>query len=87
MTATNASGDLSPDLLFDGAHFVDLHGPDGWPAAEHLIVFKPRPDSFVSGLALYIAHDRIVAAQAGCNTPEQLVRDADGELPLIWRPR
>jgi hypothetical protein len=39
----------------------------------------------VFGLALYIAQDRIIAAQAGCNTPEQLVRDEHGELPVIWR--
>jgi len=29
--------------------------------------------------------DHIVAAQAGCNTAEQLVRDEHGELPVIGR--
>jgi hypothetical protein len=49
-------------------------------------VFEPRAGSFVAGLALYATADHIVAVQAGCTPPEQLVRDGDRPLPLIWRP-
>jgi hypothetical protein len=49
-------------------------------------VFAPGEGSFVAGLALSIAQDRIVAVEAGCNTPEQLMLDGVQELQVIWRP-
>ena len=75
-----------------GAPYAVVRGPDApltetlWPAAEYLVVFVPREGSFVAGLALYVAGDHVVAVQAGCTTPEQLVRHGDHPLPVIWRP-
>ena len=75
-----------------GAPYAVVRGPEMpavdalWPAAEYLVVFTPRQGSFVAGLALYVAGDRVVAVQAGCTAPEQLVRDDDRPLPMIWRP-
>jgi hypothetical protein len=75
-----------------GAPYAVVRGPETpltdalWPAAEYLVVFAPREGSFVAGLALYVAGNDVVAVQAGCTTPEQLVRYGDGPLPVIWRP-
>jgi hypothetical protein len=57
-----------------------------WPTAEYLVIFAPRDDSFVTGLALYIADNAIVAVEAGCNTPAQLAMHDGQPLPVIWQP-
>jgi hypothetical protein len=57
------------------------------PAAEYLVIFAPRPGSFVWGLAAYIQGGELVSVQAGCNTPDVLMHGPNGEpLPVVFTP-
>ncbi len=49
------------------------------PHADYVIVFDPRPGSALTGLAAYVRDDALVAIEAGCRTPEDLMRAMNGD--------
>jgi hypothetical protein len=44
-----------------------------WPEYDYLAIYAPRPDSYMRGLGLFVQDGSIVAIEAGCNTPDQLM--------------
>ena len=56
------------------------------PAGEYLVIFEPRPGSPAFGLALYLEDSAVVAAEAGCRGPRDLMQIGGEELPVIWGP-
>jgi hypothetical protein len=64
-----------------------VDSPSLWPPFDYLVIYAPRPDSYMRGLGLFVRDGSIVAVEAGCNTPEQLMHWAGNDsLEVVLAP-
>ena len=57
------------------------------PEFDHLVVFVPQSETYVSAVAFYLSKaGGIVAFEAGCRPLQSFLRFGDEELPVIWGP-
>lgn len=55
-----------------------------FPTSEYLVIFEPKPGSHVFGLALYVEDEWVVALEAGCRGPRDLMLFDEEPLPVVW---